>query len=747
MPAKSAPPRKNKKSAAPPPEPTPREILPRKTLNLLIALALTLLTLAVFWQVRNHEFVNYDDNDYITDNYMVKRGLTWGGVWWAFSRSHANNWHPLTWLSHMLDWQLFGWNAGGHHLMQVALHLANTVLLFFLLQRMTGGVWRCAFVAALFAVHPLHVQSVAWASERKDTLSTLFWLLTMWTYWSYAHRPDFRRYALVLGLFALGLMAKPMLVTVPLVLLLTDYWPLYRIREGKKKDHRLPLSKLVWEKTPMFAITVISSVVTFLAQLKETVVSTEKLPLYERTANAITAYSHYIIQLFWPGKLAMLYPISLHIPLWKVIGSLTFLIVVTTLVLKYGPKHRYLTFGWFWYLITLVPVIGFVQVGSQAVADRYTYVPYIGLFVIIAYGVGELVEKLNIHRVFLWPAAAGALTACALYAYENVGYWKNSEILLRHTLEVTPDNCLVHNNYAITMDQKGNMQEAIKHYEEALRIKYDFPEVHNNLGAAYDKIGKHDEALPKYLKALELKPEYPDALFNTAASYRLRGKIDDAITYYKRALDLKPDYLGANFDLAGIYFSRNQFSDAIRHYEAALDVNPHSAEARNNLACALVAAGKPDEALAQLQRALQIKPKYPDAYKNLAVIYRKQGKFSDAIQSYRKGIDASDPNLRPPLVNDLAWLLATSPSAADRDPLEAVSLAEECNRATGGNNAVVLDTLAAAYASSGQFDKAVATLQQAIDICTPNGNNEQVNSMRSRLELYRAGKPFVAPES
>jgi tetratricopeptide (TPR) repeat protein len=730
---------------APKQAPPPAGRMKETHLRILISLALVMATAAVFWQVRTHEFVNYDDNDYITENYMVKRGLTWGGVVWAFSGGHANNWHPLTWMAHMLDCQLFGLNSGAHHLVNAGFHVANTVLLFFLLQAIAGGLWRSAFVAALFGLHPLHVQSVAWASERKDTLSTLLWFLIMWAYAAYARRTSTAKYALVLGLYALGLMAKPMLVTIPLVLLLMDYWPLGRLRFHAKKGQGVPLSRLIWEKAPMFVMTVLSSIITFLAQLKETVVSTAQLPLYERTTNAIVAYSHYVIQLFWPGKLAMLYPISLQIPWWKIVGSLAFLATTTYLVLRYGTRHRYLVFGWFWYVITLIPVIGFVQVGSQAVADRYTYIPYIGLFMILAWGAGDLVHRLHIRRLFLLPPALAVLCVCAVYAHEQVGYWKNSEVLLRHTLEVTPDNCLVHNNYAITMDQKGNIDEAIKHYLEALRIKPDFPEVHNNLGAAYDKTGKHDEAFQQYLEALRLKPEYPDALYNTAASYRMRGKIDEAIEYYKKVLQLRPDYVGANFDLGGILFSRNQYAESIAHYEAALDVIPNYPEGHNNLACVLVAAGKKDEAIAHLRRALQLKPNYPDAYKNLAVIFRKDGRIGEALENYRAAIQAAPDRLD--LANDLAWLLATSPDASTRNGNEALSIAERCNQATGGKSEVVLDTLGAAYAAVGRYEDAVKSAQQAVDICKSKGALQQAKDLEARLQLYKAGKPYVlAPQ-
>jgi len=453
-------------------------------LVLLLGLFLMILTFATFEQVRTYDFINYDDNRYITENQHVQSGLTLEGVTWAFTTTHAANWHPLTWLSHMLDCQLYGLNPSGHHLTNLVFHIASTLLLFLVLERMTGALWRSAFVAALFALHPLHVESVAWAAERKDVLSTFFWMLTMWTYVHYVERPGFNRYLLVLLSFVLGLLSKPMLVTLPFVLLLVDYWPLGRFQFGRLSgdrrshtpkssdtgDQKSIVLRLIREKVPFFVLCAISSILTIFAQQKIGALgSLESYTLGSRIANASVSYVRYIEKMVWPRHLAVLYPYQQMLPIWKVLGSGLLLVGVSVLVIRAVRKHPYLGVGWFWYLGTLIPVIGLVQVGKQAMADRYTYVPLIGLFVMIAWGVPDLLAGWRFRKVVLSISTGLLLSLLMIVTNLQVKHWQNDITLFEHTLAATSNNFIIHYNLGVAFDRQGKTQEAIAHFAEALR--------------------------------------------------------------------------------------------------------------------------------------------------------------------------------------------------------------------------------------------------------------------------------------
>ncbi len=435
----------------------------RHRLEVIVSVVLIMATLAVYWQVQNHEFVNYDDDLYVTDNPHVKAGLTREGAIWAFVATHAGNWHPLTWLSHMLDCEVYGVNPWGHHLTNLLLHIGNTILLFLLFRHVTGAVWRSTLVAALFALHPLHVESVAWVSERKDVLSTLFWLSTMWTYLRHVESPGFRWYLLALLSFALGLMAKPMLVTLPFVLLLIDYWPLGRLQFGQSnRTHesmtpglqRSSVSSLIFEKVPFFAISAVSSTVTYIVQLSAGAMpSQDVLPLQVRTANALVSYISYIGKMIWPHHLAVSYPHpGSNLPLWQIAGASLLLVFISALVIRGAGRFPYLVVGWLWYLGTLVPVIGLVQVGSQAMADRYTYVPLIGLFVIIVWGAPNLVRRWR-HGRFLLVSSSGVLLLTLMACtWLQTSYWKDSFTLFQRTLDVTADNWRAHNGLGLALE-------------------------------------------------------------------------------------------------------------------------------------------------------------------------------------------------------------------------------------------------------------------------------------------------------
>ena len=527
----------------------------RHFLTALVSLSLIAATLAVFGQIRNHPFLNLDDNAYITENRHVQSGLTLGGVTWAFTATQAGNWHPLTLLSHMLDCQLYGLNPSGHHLTNLVFHIASTLLLFLVLERMTGALWRSAFVAALFALHPIHVESVAWVAERKDVLSTFFWMLTMWTYVHYVERPGFNRYLLVLLSFVLGLLSKPMLVTLPFVLLLVDYWPLGRFQFGRlsgdRKSHTFKLSdtgdqksivlRLIREKAPFFVLCAISSIMTIFAQQKAgALASLEITPLGTRIFNALVSYVRYIEKMVWPRHLAVLYPLERQ-PIWEVLGSGLLLVCVSFLVIRVARKLPYLVVGWFWYLGTLIPVIGIVQVGSQALADRYTYVPLIGLFVMVAWSIPDILVGWRFRKVVLSLSTGLLLLPLMIITNFQVKYWQNNIALFEHTLAVTSNNYIIHNNLGTVLAGQGKTQEAFAHFAEALRIEPDFAEAHNNLGGFLASQGKIQEAIAHFAEAVRLKSDYAQAHINLGMAYLVIGDKNSALGEYKILEKINPD--------------------------------------------------------------------------------------------------------------------------------------------------------------------------------------------------------------
>jgi len=532
-------------------------------LKLIVSLFLTIITLATFWQVQNHEFVIYDDYEYITGNSHAQAGLTFDGIVWAFTTTHVSNWHPLTWLSHMLDCHLYGLNPKGHHFNNVLLHIASTLLLFLVLERMTGALWRSSFVAALFALHPLHVESVAWVASRKDVLSTFFWMLTVLAYVRYVEQPGLNRYLLVLLFFALGLMSKPMLVTLPFVLLLLDYWPLGRFQFGQSvgdsnpktqeavnlRYHRWIGLHLIWEKVPFFVFAAVSSLVTLQSQLGSTA-SFEVLPLRFRIANALVSYASYIGKMLWPHHLTVLYPHPIDtLPMWQVVGACILLMCISFLVIRQAQQRPYLVVGWLWYLGTLVPVIGLVQVGVQAMADRYTYVPLIGLFMLIVWAGPDLMAKWRHLRIALTVSAGILLSALMISSWIQVQYWKNSIMLFNHALDVTSHNYIAHFHLGNALTQQGKLKLAITHYSEALRIKPDYAHAHNNLGNALAEQGKLNLAITHYSEALRIKPDYAHAHYDLGNALAEQGKLNLAITHYSEALRINPDFMEAQHNL------------------------------------------------------------------------------------------------------------------------------------------------------------------------------------------------------
>ena len=570
---------------------------------LLLCLVLTIAILSLFWQVQNHGFVNLDDDLYVTANPHVQAGLTVDGIVWAFTTTHASNWHPLTWLSHMADCHLFGLSPGAHHFTNVLLHVGNTLLLFLVFYRMTWAVWKSAFVAGLFALHPLHVESVAWIAGRKDLLSTFCWLLTIGLYLRYVKCPRYNRYLLVLLSFSLGLMAKPMLVTLPFVLLLLDYWPLGRLEStnsslttksdtGKSTvfwSRRSLILRLVLEKIPLLGLTTVSSIVTFLAQRSGGALeSLNTIPLNVRLANAFVAYVRYMEKTIWPHDLAVFYPHpGRSLPMWQVAGAVLLLISITVLVLRTVRSHPHLTIGWLWYLGTLVPVIGIVQVGAQALADRYTHVPLIGLFIVMAWGLPDMLARWSHRRAALATLTAGLLVALMICSLLQVRYWQNSSTLFRHTLEVTTNNWLAHNNMGLAVASEGDSAGALAHYRKSLLINPNNAPAHNNLGIALAQHKSPLEARIHFDQALYLKPDLADAHYNLGVLLMKNGEIDDAIFHYQQALQSKPDDPQIHNNMANALLRRGDVCAAIFHYREALRLEPASTTTRKNLEVAL----------------------------------------------------------------------------------------------------------------------------------------------------------------
>ncbi|MCP4367597.1 MAG: tetratricopeptide repeat protein [Deltaproteobacteria bacterium] len=595
-----------------------REIANRKTMmntrwKILVCLFIIIAVLAVYSQLRNHEFINLDDPIYM-ENHYVKKGLSLDGARWAFSFQFKEStyWHPLTWLSFMLDYLVYGSDAGMHHFSSLVIHVLNSLLLFYLFNRMTGELWKCAFIAGIFAIHPLNVESVAWATQRPNILSTMFWMLTMIAYINYIKHTDLLRYLLTLFVFVLGLMAKPSIVTLPFVLLLLDYWPLKRIEypsnlkikivDGKNTDKsiltylRQQVSyakymiqsniRLVLEKIPFFILSGISVFITISG--KGWVVSSEIIPMKLRIANALVSYISYLGKMIWPFNLTVYYPYPKYIPVWQSVGAAFILVCLTSLILFAIHSKPYLTTGWLWFLGTLFPVVGLVQMGLHpAMADRYAYVSFIGLFIILAWGVPELLQRWRNNQKGLTILLIALTPVLMMITWNQVRYWKDSITLYKHTLEVNNKNHVIHSNLGIALFEKGHVNDAIRHYSEALLIKPDYALAHNNLGYALSIQGNIDRAIHHYHMAIRYKPGYAHAHNNLGNALAGQGKKAEAMKHYALALKLKPDFAEAYNNLGVLLYSIGKIDDAIVHFKKALRIKPDYADARNNLTAIL----------------------------------------------------------------------------------------------------------------------------------------------------------------
>jgi tetratricopeptide (TPR) repeat protein len=594
----------------------------------------------VYAPVRHYEFVNFDDTQYVRDNPVVASGLSGRGLAWALTTGHAGNWHPLTWLSHLLDVELFGLDPGRHHLTSAVLHVVNTILLFGLLLRMTGALLRSAFVAALFELHPLHVESVAWIAERKDVLSGFFFLLTLWAYLAYVRRPRGDRYALVLVLFALGLMSKPMLVTLPFVLLLLDVWPLGRAAELSA------WRRLIVEKLPLAALAIASSVITVLVQQRAGAIKgLGVLPFDRRLATAVLAYVTYVAKAVWPSRLAAIYPYPAPPPAWQVLGAIAILAAMSALALRAARRHPYLPVGWFWYLGTLVPVLGLVQVGSQPWADRYTYTPAIGLFIVVAWGTVDLCARWPHRNLLAAAAAAVALAGCAVAARKQVEYWRTSVALWEHALGVTTGNHRAESNLAHALVRQGRLDEAVAHYVAALRIKPDFAEAHNNLGLVLADQGKVDDAMSHYSEALGVLPDDLEAHNNFGVALMGQGRDTEAIRHFSEAVRIDPTVAVSHNNLGVAYAHEGNLDAAAREFAEALRLQQGYAEAQTNLAvahnalgAALTDQGRIDDAVEHYVQALRLRPDLADAHANLARALAGKGRSDDAVHAILEAV-------------------------------------------------------------------------------------------------------------
>ena len=684
---------------------------PFSRLVLFACFALITITWLVFGQTLRYDFVNFDDHVYVYDNPRITGGLTLDGISYAFTHTHARNWHPLTTISHLLDCQFYGLKAGGHHLTNVLLHSIAVVLLFLVLQQMTGSpssprvesvsprrpdhtgsTWRSAFVAAVFAVHPLHVESVAWISERKDVLSAVFFMFTLGAYTRHVRKPSVGRYLMVALFLALGLMSKPMLVTVPFVLLLLDYWPLNRVR-GQTSEVRdqgseirsqwSVVSSLVTEKIPLFALSAFSCLATLLAQ-SHGPAAIDQLPLRWRLNNALISYVIYIWQMFWSARLAVFYPHpNNQLPLWQVTLATLFLLGVSLSAILLRGQRPYILTGWFWYVGMLVPVIGLVQVGEQARADRYTYLPQIGLYILITWTIADLIERAceRARRVVFAITAPAVIALLGWQAFVETSYWKNSETLWTHALAVTSNNDVAHNNLGFLLLRRGELDRAISHFNTALNVRSSNAATHYNLGRALIE----------------------DNLANALARKGLPG---EAIDHYEEAVKLRPDYADAYYNFGSILFQQ----------------------------------GRLDEAITQWQKALTIQPRDAEVHRNLGSAFRKKGMLKEAIVEYENALGIV-PQDRLTLAN-LAWILATASDASIRDGAKAVELAQQAVELSSDGDPNILRTLAAAYAESGRFSEAIAAAEQAIAIAAMQDNSRLANMLKKDIVLYRDHIPL-----
>ncbi len=719
----------------------------------LAVCALLLLAVGlVFGQTVRHEFVNYDDDQFVYENPHVAPGLTGHGMVWAFTHFEGHYWIPLTRISSMLDCQLYGLSAGGHHLTNVLLHAATTILLFLIFWRMTGGLWPSALLAALFAVHPLHVESVAWVTERKDVLSGLFFVLTIGTYVWYVQKPfSWGRYLPLIAVYALGLMTKPMLVTLPLVLLLLDYWPLGRLAPAAAKD--IPLAdggqgghfsfpvRVVIEKVPLLLLMGVVCLVTAWTMREAARLDETFLPFSWRLANTLVSYVVYLSQLVWPVGLAVYYPHpGVDLPVWKVAGAAAVLAGISAAALAGWRWCPYLLVGWLWFLGMLVPVIGLVQLGSYATADRFTYLPQLGLGTALAWGVTDVCRRWPPGRLSCAASSALVLALLMGCAWRQTSFWCNSETLWTHALACTSRNSVAHDSLGTALAKRGQFGEALAHHRQALEIKPDCAIAHNNVALALTRLGQPDEALAHFRQALASDPDYAIAHNNLGVVLQQRGKVDEALAHFQQAAEINPDFAEAHNNLGMALQIRGRVDEALAQFQRAVELKPDYAEAHCNLGNLATARGQLGEAIVHYQKGLETRPGDVRTRCSLGVVLARCGRFDESIAQFEQAL-RSQPNCVEAHHN-LAWLRATCQQAWLRSGVEAVEHARRADQLCSGKRVDVLDTLAAAYAEAGRFADALTTARKALDLATRQNAPALVDLLRTQISLYEAGKPF-----
>jgi tetratricopeptide (TPR) repeat protein len=638
---------------------SPPPFVPVDRKPLLVAcLILTGMILAVFARVGTQDFINYDDPDYVTTNAMVRNGVTAEGIGWAFTKFHSSNWHPLTWITHMIDVQLFGLDAGAHKLVNVAFHAGAAIFLLLFLFRATGALWPSAIVAALFALHPTRVESVAWVSERKDVLSAFFWMLTLFLYAGYVRSGEKRKLIGVTIAFACALMSKPSAVTLPFVLLLLDWWPFARLTKEKT-------TQLIVEKLPLFALLIPSILLTLRAQTG----AIGAVSFAGRFANAILSYADYLRMLVWPSGLAILYPYRASIQSISVVFAVVVLIAITVLAIAYARRAPYVIVGWLWFLGTLVPMSGLVQVGRQAMADRYTYISYVGLFIAIVWAMFTYAEK------YARPVAIAILVVFSGATFVQAGYWKNSETLFAHALDATKGNDIAHLSIGAAMLERGAAQEALDHLRKAVEIDPRNPLAQNNLGRALAATGDAAGAERAYRQAMALDPNLAEAYRNLADVKMRAGQTAEATALLQKANGMKAD-TATRAELAAV---QGDVDTALTEYAAAVREAPDNAEIHNGYAAMLARKGRDNEAMAEYLEALRINPAHYDANMNLGALFSRMGRDADATQHFQKAAEVRPNTLEPHIYlaliygnsGDAAKAVQEVEAAAKIDPAEA----------------------------------------------------------------------------
>jgi tetratricopeptide (TPR) repeat protein len=611
-----------------------------------IGLLLLFVTLAVYAPVKNCDYVHYDDDLYVTANPNVQSGVTWANVGWAFRTDHACNWHPLTWLSHMLDDTLFGPGASGPHLMNLALHIISSFLLFLLLRQITDAYWRSVIVALLFALHPLHVESVAWVAERKDVLSAAFGLLSLLSYARFTKNKKAVTYLLALTFFALGLMSKPMLVTLPFAMLLLDWWPLKRV-----SGFEFGVSSwkpLLVEKFPFFALSAASSVVTFLVQRESGVVNPlAVISLTARIENSFVAYARYLGKIFWPFDLAIFYPYPAAWPLWEIALAAVFVIGLSFGALWQSRRRPFLFTGWFWFVGMLIPVIGLVQVGAQSMADRYTYLPAIGAFIALVWGANELAARWlapHLRQLALGATAFLVVAACAARTHDQLRHWQDGESLARHALAVTANNHVVANILGTALVNKGDADGAIESYRQAVTFNPNFPEAWNNLGNALAGKGQLPDAIAAYREAIRINPRYAEATYNLGNALLGSGQLEAALASYQQTLQLDPSFVLARNNIGSVLLQQGKVEEAKASFSEAIRINPNCAEALGNLGYLLTHQNKFAEAIPYYTTAARLQPSNAQMQFNLGWALAQTGRRDEAIAHLTAGLQLNPNN-------------------------------------------------------------------------------------------------------